>query len=148
MSTLVQVERDRTRELIDDVIAQFSPEDLTDLAKGIDMYEAEEPGGGLEPGVHVMSMHKAKGLTADMVFLPCLEAHVLPGPYRAADELGEARRILYVAMTRAKDYLLVSTALKRTGQQRDHENGRPRAPRISPFIEDYFRRPGTWPRAF
>ncbi len=57
-------------------------------------------------GIVVTTMHSAKGLEFDVVFL--LEVNEGLSPYKKAtkeEEIEEERRMFYVAMTRARDYL-------------------------------------------
>ena len=63
-------------------------------------------------GVRVLTMHQSKGLEFTRVFLPQLVQNTLPS-YRAVKsgdvaKLSEERRLLYVAMTRAKRRLYLS----------------------------------------
>jgi len=63
-----------------------------------------------------MTLHTAKGLEYEIIFLVGLEQGTLPH-VRAFDEPGgvaEERRLLYVGMTRAKTRLYLSSALQRT----------------------------------
>jgi DNA helicase-2/ATP-dependent DNA helicase PcrA len=60
-------------------------------------------------GVHLLTLHRAKGLEFEAVYLPRLEEGELPN--RRAD-VDDERRLLYVGMTRAKRYLLVTWAGK------------------------------------
>ena len=57
-------------------------------------------------GVRLLTMHRAKGLEFDVVFIPDVNEGVTP--YRKAslpDELEEERRMFYVGMTRARKHL-------------------------------------------
>lgn len=66
--------------------------------------------------VSLMTLHTAKGLEYEVIFLVGLEQGTLPH-VRAFDEPGgvaEERRLLYVGMTRAKKRLYLTSALQRT----------------------------------
>lgn len=57
-------------------------------------------------GVSVITMHMAKGLEYDHVFLPDLNEGVIPGRNSQTPEsIEEERRLLYVAITRARERL-------------------------------------------
>ena len=56
-------------------------------------------------GIYVMTMHMAKGLEFDNVILPDLNEGVIPKKNLSEKETEEERRLLYVAMTRAKSSL-------------------------------------------
>jgi DNA helicase-2/ATP-dependent DNA helicase PcrA len=60
-------------------------------------------------GVHLLTLHGAKGLEFDAVFLPRLEEKELPiRQARREDDVAEERRLFYVGMTRAKRHLAVT----------------------------------------
>jgi DNA helicase-2/ATP-dependent DNA helicase PcrA len=66
--------------------------------------------------VSLMTLHTAKGLEYDVIFLIGLEQGTLPH-VRSFDEPGgvaEERRLLYVGMTRARKRLFLTSALQRT----------------------------------
>ena len=60
----------------------------------------------LTEGISVITMHGAKGLEFDCVFLPDLNEGVIPGKNsKTEEEVEEERRLLYVAITRAQNLL-------------------------------------------
>ncbi|GED34186.1 ATP-dependent helicase [Brevibacillus centrosporus] len=89
-----------------------------------------------EEAVHVLSIHRAKGLEYDHVFLPDLVEGALPHEY-TLDELRkggnaaleEERRLLYVAITRARHSLCIGIPRERFG----------RKTRISRFVAEMGR---------
>lgn len=61
-----------------------------------------------EKGVSILTMHGAKGLEFARVFLPDVNEGVIPGrDCTSPSQLEEERRLLYVAMTRAKEELFI-----------------------------------------
>ena len=69
-----------------------------------------------EGSVNILSMHRAKGLSADTVFIMGAEDEVLLRDH-SQKSIAEGRRLLYVSMTRAKHRLIITYATKRDGQQ-------------------------------
>jgi DNA helicase-2/ATP-dependent DNA helicase PcrA len=67
-----------------------------------------------EPAVAIMSMSRSKGLTRDAVFVMGVESGIIP-PAREGTDEEEERRLLYVAMTRARSHLYLSMAAQRGG---------------------------------
>ncbi|MFH1020181.1 MAG: UvrD-helicase domain-containing protein, partial [Pseudomonadota bacterium] len=65
--------------------------------------------------VALMTMHAAKGLEFPVVFLAGLEEEILPCTIaNLHSDVEEERRLLYVAMTRARESLVLSAAANRT----------------------------------
>ncbi len=59
--------------------------------------------------VHILTMHAAKGLEYEEVFLPELNEGIIPGRRAGTEsEIEEERRLFYVAMTRARKRLYLS----------------------------------------
>ena len=63
-------------------------------------------------GVRIMTMIGSKGLTVRATIVAGLDDGIVPRPDA---DLNEERRLLYVAMTRAKEYLFSTWAGRRTG---------------------------------
>ena len=61
-----------------------------------------------EPRVKIMTIHSAKGLEEDNIVIAGVVDQLIPGLAIENEEKEEQRRLLYVAVTRAKDSLIVS----------------------------------------
>jgi DNA helicase-2/ATP-dependent DNA helicase PcrA len=60
-------------------------------------------------GVHLLTLHGAKGLEFEAVFVPRVEERELPiRQAKRPEEIAEERRLLYVGMTRAKRHLALT----------------------------------------
>ncbi len=78
-------------------------------------------------GVAIMTMHASKGLEFSVVFLPECNEGVIPHSRAHSErELEEERRLMYVAVTRAKDHLYLSWVKRR----------RERPLRMSQFVKE------------
>ena len=101
--------------------------------------DEEPPALEQQDGVQVMTIHQAKGLEFDAVFVPCLVEGRLPQPGRSPrfelppavleplvrgreDVIAEERRLLYVAMTRARRSLFLTCAAHYEGGRRWRES--------------------------
>jgi ATP-dependent DNA helicase UvrD/PcrA len=65
---------------------------------------------GSQGGVHLLTLHRAKGLEFEAVFIPRVEEKELPckQALRVPGQLEEERRLLYVGLTRAKRHLALT----------------------------------------
>jgi DNA helicase II / ATP-dependent DNA helicase PcrA len=93
---------------------------------GRDLYEAKSS------GVRIMTMTRAKGLTVAATIVVGAEDGLIPCPLYS---LSEECRILYVAMTRAKEYLYCTWAQRRTGPTARAGNPNLGARRYSDFLD-------------
>jgi len=80
-----------------------------------DLRRRFDAGGDAARGVNLLTLHRAKGLEFEAVFIPRLQEKELPSKQaRTDEELAEERRLLYVGMTRAKRVLWLTWSGKRS----------------------------------
>lgn len=78
-----------------------------------DAEDAEE-----KEGIRVMTMHSSKGLEFDCVCIPaCEEGHIPSGRSVSIQAIEEERRMFYVAMTRARNKLLITAVKSKNGKE-------------------------------
>ena len=88
-------------------LADFS--NMTEFLEYVSLVESKDD-TNQKASVNIMTIHGAKGLEFDLVFVPGLEDGLFPSS-RSVDErngLEEERRLMYVAITRAKKELVLS----------------------------------------
>jgi DNA helicase-2/ATP-dependent DNA helicase PcrA len=120
----------------EDITDQSRLENIAEFRRSVSEYDQSVPGGGL-PGfmneislattvdeyegensgkIALMTLHCAKGLEFNTVFIAGLEEGMLPfirpGEYVPSD-MEEERRLLYVGMTRAQKRLILTCAINR-----------------------------------
>ena len=108
LEELLTVAIEFEEEYAENSLAEFL-EGIT-LSSDIDGMEEEED------SITLMTLHTAKGLEFPVVFLVGLEEGIFPG-YKSIGEpkeLEEERRLCYVGITRAKQYLFLTCAKQRT----------------------------------
>lgn len=85
--------------------------------------------------VRIMTVHQAKGLSARAVFIVGAEDELMPGRATKEHEIDDERRLLYVSLTRAREYLYVTHCNRRTGQQSYQGRGECNHRRLTRFLE-------------
>jgi DNA helicase II / ATP-dependent DNA helicase PcrA len=100
-------------QLAEDFCASSPGATLADVVAELARRVAIEDAPQVE-GVTVASLHAAKGLEWDVVFLPGLTEGNMPIIHaETSDEVAEERRLLYVGVTRARQQVLLSWPLAR-----------------------------------
>ncbi len=135
---------ENVRELRSSIVAflEESPDDpslagfLDSVALYTDLDESPENGDC----VSLMTMHSAKGLEFPNVYVVGMEEGVFPSGRAAgeSEEMEEERRLCYVAMTRAKKRLTLTTARQRMLYGRTSSN------LPSRFLEELPKEPVNW----
>lgn len=100
--------------LAEDYVRVKPDASLSDLVAELDERAAAQHAPTVQ-GVTLASLHSAKGLEWDAVFLVGLTEGMMPITYAKTDEqVEEERRLLYVGVTRARLHLCLSWALSRS----------------------------------
>jgi len=89
-----------------------SPQALESFLESVSLFQEQDELNFKNDAVNLMTLHSAKGLEFDLVFITGLEQGLLPHwkSLKKEEELEEERRLCYVGMTRAKkDLYLLST---------------------------------------
>ena len=120
--------------LADDLVGVSAEAGMRELNAEIDARASAQHAPTVQ-GVTLASLHAAKGLEWDAVFLVGITDSTLPIAHATTpDQVAEERRLLYVGVTRAREVLNISWARARSAGQRG--NRRP-----SRFLDGL--RPGT-----
>ncbi len=136
----LEVKRDNVRELLS-AIKQFVEDAVRNGDENTDIYDyinsvvlltdADEDSGDM-PKVTLMTIHAAKGLEFKHIYITGVEEGLFPCQSAMLDnkELEEERRLMYVALTRAKCSCTISYATSR------FRNGKLEYPSRSRFIKE------------
>ena len=98
------------------VLGEGDIEDIDQLLRAINVSLEDNEQERESGSVNIMTMHQAKGLSADAVFIAAAEDEYIPGK-ATGDQIGDERRLLYVSLTRARRFLYLTHCQNRTGQQ-------------------------------
>jgi DNA helicase-2/ATP-dependent DNA helicase PcrA len=132
-------------EYLGQIILETDVVSILDLLRAISVsigYAEQELKKGV---INILTMHKAKGLSSDIVFIVGAEKQFIPGKnigLKAEDE----RRLLYVSLTRAKHSLFITYCKYRIDEQKyiGSESGKAKR-EITPFLKDSFLIPKDIP---
>lgn len=102
------------RELINGVVSKYDtiPEFLEHAA--LMMTDDNDNEVDDKNVVSIMTIHAAKGLEFNTVFLPAWEEGIFPNEKKNDSDVEEERRLAYVAITRARRRVIITNAMVRT----------------------------------
>lgn len=126
LESLLQELRNKYKAL-NSLLNDYIPSSIDDLINWLKLTGPEEDRLEAE-GVRLLTMHMSKGLEFRIVFIAGLEEGLIP--LESSESIEEERRLLYVAMTRAKEELFLIHSRKRVFY------GRIRAQKPSPFLSE------------
>jgi len=114
--------RDQDRKIIianyfNQIIKESNSETISDLFTAISASIENAEQHLVKGKVNIMTMHRAKGLSSDIVFIVGAEDEFIPGK-NADKNVGDERRLFYVSLTRARNFLYISVCKHRRGFQR------------------------------
>ena len=100
-------------ELVNSIVVKYNtlPEFLEQVA--LITTDDDNNEAGKKNVVSVMTIHAAKGLEFDTVFLPAWEEGIFPSENKSYSDIEEERRLAYVAITRAKKRVIITCARNR-----------------------------------
>jgi DNA polymerase III epsilon subunit-like protein len=109
---------ERLRMLVQSSMGDTVPQQIEDLLSRAAL--STSAGVDTHPNrVNLLTLHSTKGLEFSRVYIIGVENQQLPGwkalEENAEEEIQEARRLLYVGMTRAKDRLVLTRVERRSG---------------------------------
>lgn len=103
-------------EFVDHKESQPENSGLADFLREISLLTDQDKEAEADNSVTLMTIHAAKGLEFDAVFLVGAEERLLPSEKstNSSAEIEEERRLMYVAITRARQFCMISYADQRT----------------------------------
>ena len=117
-----------------DLYQKENPNDLAGFIEEMTLVRPDEDDS--KAAINLMTIHSAKGLEFDVVYIIGIEEGILPLERGGICDVEEERRLMYVAMTRAKRVLYLTHAQDR------HEYGRTIVQEPSRFFDE-MKSPGT-----
>ena len=110
--------RENLDELLNSIISfekNNRTANLTDYLENVSLVSVTDDLDATDDSISLMTLHAAKGLEYKVVFMVGLEESLFPN-HRAASSKGdyeEERRLFYVGITRAREFLVLSRAAER-----------------------------------
>ncbi|MGE0902934.1 ATP-dependent helicase [Dehalococcoides mccartyi] len=106
----------KLKDVLDKIISESAITSLVDLLQNIMVTIPYAEFSKTAGNASIMTMHKAKGLDAEIVFIAATEEEYIPGNNNGAAKYDELR-LLYVSLTRARSFLYITYCNKRSGAQ-------------------------------
>lgn len=126
------------------ILHELEAKSVSDLVGGLEGSSENIEQDLAEEDINILTMHKAKGLTAEAVIIAVAEDEYIPG-IAQGDAIGDERRLLYVSLTRAKHHLFITYCNRRPGRQAHSGRtaGSPRRTRrtLTRFLRNAPKRP-------
>lgn len=112
-----QQDRQNVLNYLQKVVATSGTTSMSEILEALEASDDDIEQELEETKVNILTMHKAKGLTAKAVIVVAVEDEYIPG--RAEGQaIGDERRLLYVSLTRAAHFLFMTYCDRRNGPQR------------------------------
>ncbi len=105
----------RLRALVDEKASLA--ESIDALLERVALSKSDDAEPTTHSRINLLTLHSTKGLEFSRVYIVGVEDHELLGYQPADDEVEEARRLLYVGMTRARERLTLTRAARRFGRE-------------------------------
>jgi DNA helicase-2/ATP-dependent DNA helicase PcrA len=102
------------RELINGVVSKYDT--LSEFLEHAALMMTDDNDNEIDDKnvVSIMTIHAAKGLEFNTVFLPAWEEGIFPNENKSDNDIEEERRLAYVAITRARVRVIITYAMVRT----------------------------------
>ncbi len=105
-------------EYVKMVITESDATTAAELLQALSAADSETEQAIVPGAVNILTMHRAKGLTARTVIVVAAEDEYIPGRQEGTPAEDDERRLLYVSLSRARERLVVTYTDQRTGEQR------------------------------
>ncbi len=138
-NNIIENDEDKTKILLffKSLVAETDSTDLRELLQLLSSSIKNAEQELDSESVNIMTMHRAKGLTANAVIIVGAEDEYIPGKQEGGGKENDERRLLYVSLSRAKHFLIVTYCEQRTGRQKYTGRNNKRSDRtLTRFLKD------------